>query len=101
MSNNLEQIILRNLINDEKYMRKVLPFIRQIYFSGEYKVFFKYVCKYVNKYNRLPSQEAIKVELDESNISGDSYTDVMTLLPKIYTKEEVDKEWLLEKTDGS
>ena len=37
MQTNIEQTILRNLLTDEKYMRKVLPFIKPDYFQGVYK----------------------------------------------------------------
>jgi len=41
MQANIEQTILRNLLTDEKYMRKVLPFIKPDYFQGVYKTLFK------------------------------------------------------------
>ena len=41
MQTNLEQTILRNLLTDEKYMRKVLPFIKPEYFEGIYRTLFK------------------------------------------------------------
>jgi hypothetical protein len=59
---NIEQVILRNLLVDEKYMRKVLPFVQPEYFEGVYKNLFKQVGKFVKwsweirgkvKYNEL------------------------------------------------
>ena len=38
MPTNLEQTILRNLLTDESYMRKVLPFIKPDYFEGIYRI---------------------------------------------------------------
>ena len=53
MQTNIEQTILRNLLTDEKYMRKVLPFIKPDYFQGVYRTLFKEAGKYVAKYNRV------------------------------------------------
>jgi len=40
MQTNLEQTILKNILTDEKYMRKVLPFIKPEYFEGIYRILF-------------------------------------------------------------
>ena len=55
MQTNIEQTILRNLLTEEKYMRKVLPFIKPDYFQGVYRTLFKEAGKYVAKYNKLPT----------------------------------------------
>jgi hypothetical protein len=60
---NLEQTILRNLLTDEKFMRKVLPFIKPNYFQGVYKTLFKEAGKFVAKYNELPTNESFQIEL--------------------------------------
>ena len=49
MPTNLEQTILRNLLTDEKYMRKVLPFIKPDYFEGIYRILFREAGKFVAK----------------------------------------------------
>ena len=41
MNIRIEQTILRKLLTDEKYMRKVLPFIKPEYFEGPYRILFK------------------------------------------------------------
>ena len=51
MPTNLEQTILRNLLTDESYMRKVLPFIKPDYFEGIYRILFREAGKFVAKYN--------------------------------------------------
>ena len=98
---NLEQAVLRNVITNEKYMRKVLPFIKTKYFRGNYYTVFKLLAKYVSKYNRLPTLEAFQIELDASDfVSNDEkYNEISQLLPSLFKKEKVDEEWLLEKTE--
>ena len=63
MQINIEQTILRNLLTDEKYMRKVLPFIKPDYFQGVYLTLFKETGKYVSKYNKLPTSESLIIDL--------------------------------------
>lgn len=100
MKTNLEQVILRNILTDENFMRKVLPFIKPDYFEGIYRVLFKEVGKFVAKYNKLPTAEAFKIELDQSDrISGENYTIAVDILPQIFAKEDVDEEWLLDSTE--
>ena len=53
--NRLEQTILKNLIYNESYTRKVLPFIRQDYFDDvTEKNLFKEIGKFCDQYNTLP-----------------------------------------------
>ena len=81
-------------------MRKVLPFINNDYFEGVYRQLFKEVGKFVAKYNKLPTQESFKVELDESDIFNDEqYRHAVEILPEIFKKEEIDYEWLIDKTE--
>jgi archaellum biogenesis ATPase FlaH len=94
---NIEQTILRNLLYDEKYMRKVLPFIKPDYFQGTYKTLFKEVGKYIGKYNKLPTQETLTIELESLN--EDQYVMAMDLVPGIFTKEKSDEDWLEDSTE--
>ena len=101
MSNaNIEQTVLRNLLVNEPFMRRVLPFIRPEYFEGVYANLFKEVAKFVAKYNKLPTAEAFKIELDENqNMSDEHYRHAVEIMPEIFKKEEIDDEWLYDKTE--
>ena len=100
MNINLEQTVLRNLLTNEDYMRKVLPFISPDYFEGVYKGLFKEVTKFVAKYNKLPSLESFKIEIDENNSLGeDNYRSALELLPNIFKHEPENLEWLIERTE--
>ena len=41
MNTNIEQVVLKNILTNEKYMRKVIPFVKPDYFEGVYKMLFK------------------------------------------------------------
>ena len=92
MQTNIEQTILRNLLTDEKYMRKVLPFIKPDYFQGVYKTLFKEAGKYVAKYNKLPTTETLTIELqDATNLSDEQFTMAMEIIQLLFTGEKIDE----------
>ena len=100
MPTNLEQTILRNLLTDEKYMRKVLPFIKPDYFEGIYRVLFREACKFVAKYNKLPNAESFKIELDNADkLNDEQYNLAMDIVPQLFAGEKVDDKWLLDTTE--
>ena len=100
MNYNVEQTILRSLLTDEQYMRKVLPFVKPEYFEGVYRQLYKEVGKFVAKYNKLPTAEAFKIELDQSShFTDEQYRHAIEIVPHIFLKEEVDDKWLLDTTE--
>ena len=100
MQANLELTILRNILTDEKYMRKVLPFVKPDYFEGIYRILFREAGKYVGKYNKLPTAESFKVEIDQSDrLSGENYTVAVDLVPQLFSKEKIDEQWLVDTTE--
>ena len=100
MNINLQTTILRNLLTNEEYTRKVLPFLAPTYFEGVYKDLFKEVTKFVSKFNALPTMEAFKIEVDEGGrLSDADYGQAMDLLPTIFKYEKENLEWLVESTE--
>ena len=100
MQTNLEQTILRHILNDEAYMRKVLPFIKPEYFEGIYRTLFKETGKFVAKYNKLPTETSFKIELDQSDrLSSEQHNMSMDVLPYLFSDEKVDEQWLLDTTE--
>ena len=99
MQANIEQTILRNLLTDEKYMRKVLPFIKPDYFQGVYKTLFKEAGKYVAKYNKLPSSETMAIQLGDAQMSEEQFGMAMDVVPNLFSKEKIDYQWLLDHTE--
>ena len=100
MNINLEQTVLRNLLTNEEYTRKVIPFIQPEYFEGVYKGLFKEVVNFIKDYNKLPTLEAFKIEIDQNNRLGeDDYRIAIELLPNIFSPEPENLEWLIERTE--
>lgn len=81
-------------------MRKVLPFVKPDYFEGIYRILFKEAGKFVAKYNRLPTAESFKIELDQADrLSGENYTVAVDILPQLFSKEPIDDQWLIDTTE--
>ena len=100
MKIDLEQTILRNLLTNEPYMRKVVPFLKKEYFEGVYQHIFTEVTKFVTKYNKLPTLEAFKIEIDQSDrISDQMYTHAIDILPNIFERKDENMQWLLDTTE--
>ncbi len=100
ITGNIEQTILRNLLTNEEYTRRVVPFIQPEYFEGVYQQMFREVTQYVVKYNKLPTAETYKIELDESSkFNDEQYRHAVEIIPEIFRKEEVDETWLYNRTE--
>lgn len=96
----ITQVILSNLINNEKYTRRVIPFIRKDYFVDvQEKVVFDLIQNYLDKYNGLPSREALAIELNTSNtLSQDGFEATVDLIESLHPQPQ-DESWLLDQTE--
>ena len=101
----LEQTILRNLIQNEDYLRKVLPFISEEYFSDIIeKTLFKEITEFTNKYNTSPSIEALTLSTKENkSLSDEQYKNCEEYLKEIDKSireiEKTDQNWLIDRTE--
>tara|TARA_B000000441_G_C21745815_1_gene357638 strand:- start:1007 stop:2374 length:1368 start_codon:yes stop_codon:yes gene_type:complete len=100
LQQNLELTILRHILTNEDFMRRVLPFIRPDYFTGVHRTLFNLAGKFVAKYNKLPGKESFKVEVDEaSNLTDEQYKQTVEMLPDLFSNEKVDPKWLDDVTE--
>ena len=78
----IEHLILKNLIYNEPYARKVLPYLQPEYFEDRSeKVLFEYVNSFISTYNNLPSREALTINLNEATgLHEDDYEKCIKLL---------------------
>ena len=102
MQQRIEQIILKNLIHNEEYSRKVLPFLNKEYFiEPTDKILYEQVNSFINKYNNLPTKEALTIELDNTTLKEEEFENVTELLTYLegQNDEKSDIQWLLETTE--
>jgi len=100
---NLEQKILKHLLVDEEYTRKTLPFIKSEYFQeSSEKLLFEEIRNYVNKYNAMPTKEALTIEVDKKvNLTDDQHKKTISLIKDITVDIEIsDTKWLIDATES-
>ena len=100
INTNIEQLILRNVLTNDQFMRKVLPFVKPDYFQGVYRQMFVTIGKHVAKYNKLPSVESLKIEIDNStSYSDEQYAHALEILPSLFESDKTDDKWLEDTTE--
>ena len=97
----IEQTTLANLIHNEPFARKVLPFIKGDYFSDRTeRIVFEEIDKFVDKYNALPNHNSLEVELDSrKDLNEEDYKRVLSVLKSLKSDDDVNFEWLVETTE--
>jgi replicative DNA helicase len=99
----LEQTILKNLIYNEDYLRKVLPFLKEDYFTDRTdRTIFNEISSFTDTYNSTPTIEAVVLAVKERrNLTADEVERCETTLKEIeQTKGEESKiQWLVDKTE--
>ena len=96
----LELTILCNLIYNEEYIRKVLPFLKEDYFADfNERTIFLAIKYFVEKYNKPPTKESVLIDLEkERNINEEQYGTIRDIING-FKKSEVDLEWLKDTTE--
>lgn len=99
----LEQTILKNLIYNDEYLRKVLPFIKPDYFSERTdKTIFGEISSFVDEYNSTPTIESLVLAIKEKrNLTEEEVEKCESYLKQIEEgkNEESKIEWLIDKTE--
>jgi len=95
---------LRNLIYSEEYLRKVLPFLKDEYFTDRTeRLIFNEINTFTNAYNSPPSIEAIELAIKEKrNLTNDEVEKSESYLKEIVSskQEESKIQWLVDKTES-
>ena len=96
----IETTILSNLLYNEEYTRKVIPFIRQEYFSDHTeRTIFKTINDYVEKYNNNPSIESLNIDIQKAVLNEDQHKTIQGYFSELSSSES-DFQWLLDQTES-
>ena len=96
----IETTILSNLFYEEDYTRKVIPFLKEDYFPlRTEKILFSEIYKFVQKYNNLPTKEAIIIELSQRKDINEDEHNVLKENINSISKLNSDPQWLLDTTE--
>ena len=102
MAQRLEQTILKNLIQNEEFTRKTLPYIKSEFFQETDEEFlFKQIREYFLKYQESPTPEALIIDIDErDDINQQLISDTIVLINQIKADTvTTPDEWLTDSTE--
>ena len=96
----VEFLILRNLLHNEKYIRKVIPFIKSEYFEDQnQKIVFEEILSFVQEYNQPATKEVLCIEIEKrTDINEQSFKEITQIISCL---EDVPAEfnWLIDTTE--
>ncbi len=96
----VEFLILRNLLHNEKYIRKVIPFIKSEYFEDQnQKIVFEEILSFVQEYNQPATKEVLCIEVEKrTDINEQSFKEIAQIISCL---EDVPTEfnWLIDTTE--
>jgi replicative DNA helicase len=100
---SLEQTILKNLINNEDYCKKVLPYLKEEYFTDNIdRAIYNIIHEHVINYNTRPTVDVLSVSLD-SYTKGLSDSDIgeakKNVVSFVDNSSPPDEKWLIDKTE--
>ena len=100
MSERIEQTILRNLIYNEEYYRKVVPFLKAEYYETYHeRIIFEEIADFAAKYDKIPTKEVLTINIqNRADLTDEAFQDSVQEINSL-TDEWVDYDWLLDATE--
>ena len=96
----IERTTLSNLVFNEEYCRKVLPFIKPDYFDvKEERVVFEEITNFVDKYKKIPTKISLEIEVESrKDLTEDQHRKIVDIIQTL-DSTDVDMEWLVDTTE--
>ena len=96
----VEFLILRNLLYNEQYLRKVVPFIKSEYFEDfNQKVVFEEISSFVQEYSQVATKEVLCIEIEKRQDINDSSFKEITNLVSSLEDSTSEFQWLCDTTE--
>ena len=96
---SVEKLIFSNLVYNEDYGRKAIPFLREEYFHDVAdRTVFGLMHEYVEKYNSFPSKEALGIDLANKSLGQQTFNEAKEVIESL-SAEETKLDWLLDQTE--
>jgi len=97
---NIEELIINNLLSQEDYNRKVLPFLKVEYFTNkEYGIIFSEIQQYLGVYNSVITKEILVIEIQNRNdLSEEQYKNTNQIISRL-TNERSELQWIIDTTE--
>jgi len=97
---NIEFLVLRNLLHNEEYLRKTIPFLKKEYFQDRnQQLVFEEISNFVTEYNQVPTKEVLTIETENrKDINEDEYKQIDQLINGL-EEQASDFDWLVDTTE--
>ena len=101
MSLTIERTVLTQLVSNEEYTRKVLPFLKGDYFSDRSeRIVFEEITKFVEKYNKIPTKTSLEIEVQSrKDLNESDFKNIISLVKSLQNDENVNFDWLVDTTE--
>ena len=99
-SQTIERTALTQLVTNEQYARKVLPFMKGDYFADRIeRTVFEEITKFVDKYNKIPTQTSLEIEVSgRKDLNEEEFKKVVAVIQTLESTD-VDFDWLVDTTE--
>jgi replicative DNA helicase len=96
----VEFLILRNLLHNEDYVRKVIPFIKSEYFEDtNQKIVFEEILSFIEQYNQPTTKEVLCIEVEKrKDINDTSFKEIVHLIQNL-DDVPIELDWLIDTTE--
>ena len=97
----IEQTILSNLIEDEMYCRKVIPFIKPEYFTDrKEQVLSEEIVKFFGEYNKPLTKEILSIEIgNRKDLNDKEVAEIGTFIENLNYVKPTSEEWMVSSTE--
>lgn len=99
---SIESAIVKGLLYDEDYARKIQPFLNDTYFEGASKEVYNIYAGLFEKYNKIPTMEAMLISIQNSKMQENTFAEACQILEDAYKERKnlSDTKWLIDETES-
>ena len=99
ITTQIQTHILSHLINDEEYLRRVIPYLKPDYFEQPHRVVFDLIVGFVNKHNKMPTGKVLELELKKVQLPDDIRINATECIGECKSKSDLEHEYLVSETE--
>ena len=96
----VELLVLNNLLYNERYTRKVIPFIKEEYFEqNREKIIFQEIFSFIDKYSKVINKESLLIEVENrTDINEETFKEVVQCI-NTFEETDLNEDWLMDTTE--
>ncbi len=99
ITTQIQTHILSHLINDEEYLRRVIPYLKPDYFEQPHRVVFDLIVGFVNKHNKMPTGKVLELELKKVQAPDDVRINASECITECKSRSDIEQEYLVIETE--